>query len=670
MSELRYIKLGTEDYPFPIKFEQHQTGEVDPKTKEPVVVTNVTWAASEEDSFIIPTYREESVEELYGLFLRKVVADPNLLSEMTEIITRLDQSRTKIEDKSYSYTPMGAPGNGKTFLMRAIGEMVHPKGAMLINCKQLREAEEIYKKSEIGVSKSSKRKAIDAHIYMSNLGVKEFSDNTFAYMKRVLGNKIGYQEKRTQIDEDGNEKIVKITSIDWQNTDASADVIEQVCDYIIQKENISYNEEQGNIGITTVNGPLINALFDKNSPDYGRVLILDEYNRLPEGESLLTIQDFFSEPGKQTLELEGADGKVYTIKRKDIPKTFLFLGTANQASEEMGESARRQSRPEISRQGQGIDIKFISEPTKEDYISRTLKHLTGVPAYYTYMLSPEEFLNSPEALKAILKDQRTVGVSDEQIKELPREEMFNINHIDRTLRTAIAYGTLLYETDRVIQTLAKEEELPSAYTDYLKHEAVVDLRLIFKLLQHSKMEKAKGKTGNDAKNVLLQRRGRKKEEQDSDDVQYELEDRLKGGYKKYMLSRGYRLEQEVSERIIDLIKPKDISRKLKDATDIDQCCETIDGMIKGLSERAKGLKFEFAGYQGNDSVAKSYSAEEKDFPSVAIEGIKNLLVSSISEVYGKKLSSSSITDDEALQNAIDFLGKKKMEDSLSFQILI
>ena len=36
---------------------------------------------------------------------------------------------------------------------------------------------------------------------MANIGAKEFSDNTFAYMKRVLGNKIGYQEKRTITDE-------------------------------------------------------------------------------------------------------------------------------------------------------------------------------------------------------------------------------------------------------------------------------------------------------------------------------------------------------------------------------------------------------------------------------------------------------------------------------------
>ena len=40
MSELRYIKLGTEDYPFPVKFEQHQTGKKDSITGE--VIFNFT----------------------------------------------------------------------------------------------------------------------------------------------------------------------------------------------------------------------------------------------------------------------------------------------------------------------------------------------------------------------------------------------------------------------------------------------------------------------------------------------------------------------------------------------------------------------------------------------------------------------------------------------------
>ncbi|MBR5599301.1 MAG: hypothetical protein IKW39_04595, partial [Alphaproteobacteria bacterium] len=497
MRELRYIKIGTEEYPIPIKCEEYAVKNANGETE---VESRVVWANSEEDAFYIPTYREESDDVIYGMFKRKVESDPNMLDEMVELLTRLDPVRTKSENngrksqKSYAYTTIGTPGNGKTFMMQALGEIVHPKGAMLINCQQLREAEEIFKKVQIGVSKSSKRKCIDAYIYSTNIGEKEFSPNTVAYIKSVLGNDFCTQETR-----DGK----RITAIDWNNTDASADVIERVCDEIIQREGINYKEENGNVGITTTNGPLIEALFDKTNPNYGRMVILDEYNRLPEDDGLLTMQAFFSEPGKDKLELEGADNKVYTIRREDIPETFLLLGTANQAIEGMGESIKRQSRPVISRQGQGIDIKLISAPTKADYISRTLKHLTGVPAYYVYKADEDGYLKNPSYLKEILEDFRTVGLSKDEIKEIPKEEMYNIKHIDRTLKVATAYGTLLYETDRLIQELAHEDTLPMEYTEYLKHEAVVDLRYIFKLLQHSKLEKPQGESGEEVAKKLM-----------------------------------------------------------------------------------------------------------------------------------------------------------------------
>ena len=657
MRDLRYIKIGTENYPFPIGCEKYS--EFNPQTGKNENKIDIIWAASEEDAFYLPTYREESNDEIYGMFLRKVISDPNLLENMTDVITRLDQTRTSAESKSYAYTPIGAPGNGKTYLMEAIGELVHPKGAFLVNCKNLREAEEIYKKSQIGVSKSSKIKAINTHVYMSNLGVegKTFNSNTIVYMKSVLGNSICSQEKR--IDKATNQER-RITSIDWKNTDASADVIEKVCDEIIKRENIDYQEEKGNIGITTENGPLIEALFDPNSPDYGRILILDEYNRIQEGEGLLQIQAFFSEPGKKTLSLEGADGKSYTIQRDNIPATFLFVGTANQVSEESGESARRQSRPEISRQGQGIDIKYISDPSKEDYISRTLKHLTGVPAYYTFMLDPEYFMDNPRELSHMLKIQRTIGIKEEDIREIPKEEMFDIKHIDRTIRAATSFATFLYEADRCIQNLSKNGDLPTAYTDYLKYEAVVDLRYVYKLLQHSKIEKPKGKKGKDGKNAISLM-GRKKVTQDQSEIVDEMETRIKHSYKRHMLTRGTKLEREISEKINSMFRPKDLSAKLKESTDIEGSYKIINDVVNGLNEIAKGLKYEFAGYIGEDSVAKSYNAKEEDFPTIAVEGIKNLLVASISETYGTKLSPEDITDDDALQTALSLLNEENDE---------
>ena len=643
MSKIYKHKIGTEEYPFPIQIKKTNNSNGEPTTE-------VLWAASEEDAFYIPTMRECTTDEFYGKLLRDVISDPTLLQDMTELLTRLDVTRTPEDSKSYSYNPIGAPGNGKTFLMKALGELVHPKGAMVIDCKNLKDAEEIYKKTNIGVSKASKRKRIDAHIEMANRGEGEpLSPQAILYLKQNLGNDAVTQEVR-----DG----VKITAIDWQEADVSAEVLELVCDKVMQMENIEYKEDAGSVGLVTENGPLIQALCNEDSPDYGRLVILDESNRLPEGDALLTIQAFFSEPGAKKLVLEGADGKAFTIKREELPSTFLFLGTANQAMEEMGESARRQSRPEISRQGQGIDLRLISEPSRDDFISRTLKHLTGVPAYYTYMADRKHWDANPEALKDELMYQRTVGLSREQIKEIPKEEIFNIQRIDKVLKVSTQVASLLYETDKFIEVLSKDTSLPNEYTEYLKKEAVVDLRYIFKIIQHSKIDQAKGRTG---KGVFKRKKSETTTNQEN--IDYEISKRIAGRSKKHMLHRGTKLESELSQKIYNIIMPEDIDLKLQDSDDPKDAFQKIEKAYAGLMQTAKGLKFEFAGYQGKDSVSELYNAKESDFPQQVSESIKKVLLDAINETYNTTFREADVIDDEELAEALKMLSIEDNEQS-------
>ena len=139
----------------------------------------------------------------------------------------------------------------------------------------------------------------------------------------------------------------------------------------------------------------------------------------------------------------------------------MFLGTANQATEDMGSSAKELTKPMISRQGMGIDIRQIADAEKADYLSRTLKHLTGVPAYHVYMMDPETFDRNPEQLAETLMYFRTVGLTPEEKKKIPQEELFNIRHIDRTIKVATQYGALLSEAENIIK---KEIEGIPAYT--------------------------------------------------------------------------------------------------------------------------------------------------------------------------------------------------------------
>ena len=303
------------------------------------------------------------------------------MKDMTEMLLRLDKGRTPEESKSYGYTTMGAPGNGKTYLTKAIGALVHPKGALVVDCNNIDNPDELYKVTTFSVDETRKQRKIDARVKMGNMDPEQaLSQNAVAYMKKMFGNDVVTQETR-----DGK----RITAIDWNAVKGDSAFVEGVIDKVMEMENIPYEKDHSSLGFVVSNGPLLRALVDPDSPDYGRMVIRDESNRGPVVDAWLKIEAFFSEPGADELKLKGEDDKEFTIKRSDIPETFMFLGTANQATEDMGSSAKELTKPMISRQGMGIDIRQIADAEKADYLSRTLKHLTGVPAYHVYMMDPE-----------------------------------------------------------------------------------------------------------------------------------------------------------------------------------------------------------------------------------------------------------------------------------------
>ena len=636
MAQIYRHKFGTEEFPIPI---------IDK------VSGKITWLASEEDAIYIPTMRTDSKEAIYGRLIRQVVTDPTMMKDMTEMLLRLDKSRTPESSKSYGYTTMGAPGNGKTYLSKAIGSLVHPKGALVVDCNNIDNPDELYKVTTFSVDETRKQRKIDARVQMGNIDPEQaLSQNAIAYMKKMFGNDIVTQEMR-----EGK----RITAIDWGAIKGDTAYIEGVLDKVMEMEKIPYEKDSSSLGFVVSNGPLLRALVDPNSPDYGRIVIRDESNRGPAVDAWLKIEAFFSEPGADELKLKGEDDKEFTIKRSEIPATFMFLGTANQATEDMGSSAKEMTKPMISRQGMGIDIRQIADPEKADYLSRTLKHLTGVPAYHVYMMDPNTFDKNPEMLAETLMYFRTVGLTPEEKKKIPQEELFNIRHIDRTIKVATQYGALLAETENLILRTAKDDSFPERYTAYLESQAVVDLRYVFKLYQHSQIAQPKGKSGAG----VFAKLGHASKAQSQEEVEWEMSKRIAQREKKKLLVRGTMLENEVASKLKDMIIPDSINSLLRESENPEEDYKKIESLWKSLVQTAKGLNFEFAGYVGEDSVAKMYNARPEDMPNVELDEIKDVLISSIREEYkedlkGQHIAADDVFDDTTLLEATQMLAKE------------
>lgn len=631
MAKIMRHKFGTPAYPIPI---------TDKLTGETV------WLADEQNAVYIPTMRDEPKDRIYGRLIRQVVTDPSMMKDMTEMLLRLDKSRTPKESKSYGYTTMGAPGNGKTYLAKAIGELVHPKGAIVVDCNNIDNPDELFKVTTFSVDQTRKQRKVDAAIRMGNHDPENpFSQNAVAYMKKMFGNDIVTQETR-----DGR----RITAVDWNAIKQDPSYVEAVLDKVMEIADIPYEKETSSLGFVVSNGPLLQALMDEESPDYGRMVIRDETNRGPVVDAWLKIQAFFSEPGADELKLKGEDDREVVIKRSEIPDTFMFLGTANSATEEMGLSAKEMTKPMISREGMGIDIRQISDPEKADFISRTLKHLTGVPAYHVYMMDADYYDNHPEELSKTLMHLRTIGLTATEKRQIPQEEKFNIEHIDRTIHVAVQYGSLIAEAEQLVRKAIKDDSLPVAYTEYLKNQVVLDLRYVYKLYQHSKINHPISKTKG---RNLFQGLGSTETAQTQEEIAYEMNKRIANRERNNLLNRGTRLENEVAAKLHDMIIPDSINYMLKDSETPKEDYTKIEGLWNSLKHVAKSLKFEYAGYVGVDSVAGSYNALPEELPGFATKEIKTILTQSINQIYEETLSPDDIFDEETLSEAIELMAK-------------
>ncbi len=616
--KLHYHELGTPKYPIPVLRDG-----------------KVCFLASEETKITIPTYRKDSTDEIYGRLMRECVPDIGMLPIFEEMLLRLDPYRTSSEIKSYNYQILGTPGGGKTFLMKQIGALVHPKGAIHVECKRVQNPEEIYKQTTFNIDSEKKRRLIDARILLGNENPDEGLDpKTIDYLRRKFGSEIVMQEER-----DG--KI--ITAIDWNGIDKSADFINEILNKVIKMENIEVREGGNDMGFVIKKGPLLEAL-DPNSVNYGRIVLLDESNRMPE---LYDVLSFFSDANVDKITLKGEDDKDVTIYRRDLPPTFMLYETGNDAMDGMGDDINVMSKPALSRKASGIDVQTIPVPTQDDYIARTAKHLTGIPAMQIYKAAPEWFDEHPQELVDLLMNIRTAGLSKKEIKKIPTSQLINIRNFSEIKDVCACYGALMYQADRLIKTeLANEESnLPEKYKDYLETKALVDLRYVFKLLQHSKILRPQVSQEQDITNIMKAMNQTANKATVSDD----REEMREIQRYRVMFDRGILLENEIADRLHDLFMPANLDILL-DENDKSAGRNAVNELWGSLFRFAKENNFAFAGYEGEDSVANLYNVDKTDIPEYTAIKVRNVLVRSLEEHYQKELNGEKIGDDMPLND--------------------
>jgi hypothetical protein len=465
------IVLGAESTPLPVWDSQTgRTGAL----------------ASPESGIDFYTLNEKrDAQSIYADLMRNLPSR-SMLPQLIHELTERDPGRVDWDKHSFLCGYMGPPSIGKSFMIKTIGRLVHPRGCLYLNCKDI-DMGTIFCETVFDTSSANKEKAsIDAKILQGNQGGEGLSDDSLHMLRNALGDAFIEEER------DGK----KLISIDWNGIQVKGttpeeqayqkQVIHETMSQVCQNEHIVMSSEMGQIGITTRDGIAIRAA-DPKSADYGRPILLDEINRAKPG-TLQKLYEFFamlSDPKVERQQVTGGENRPFTFSREDLPVTYRMNFTGNPATQGMGSADM--DRPLISRFGVELDIRTVPDPALADYADRIAQSLTGVPLMQVYYSARPFFDKHPEKLVEAAKNFRLQGLSEAEKHNVPEEEMLNIEDAMRIMQLseqlAEFFGSLktVFNPESPAYRSGKFS-ISQEYETYLQG-LEVDLRLVSKLLE-------------------------------------------------------------------------------------------------------------------------------------------------------------------------------------------
>ena len=453
--------------------------------------TGVTGAlAGPASGITLYTAREDknginTAESIYADLMRNLPSRsmlPHLIHELTE----RDPGRVDWQKHSFLCGYIGPPSIGKSYMLKTLGRLTHPRGVLYLNCKDM-DMGSIFCETVFDTSAANREKAsIDARILQGNRDGKGLSADSLTMLRNALGDAF--------IEEDRGGK--KLTSIDWNGIKVSGktpedqnyqkQVIREVISQVCQNEGIVMNTDLGQIGITTRDGIAIRAA-DPNSADYGRPVLLDEINRAKPG-TLQKLYEFFamlSDPKVETFQVVGGENRPFTFRREDLPVSYRMNFTGNPSTRAMGSADM--DRPLISRFGAELDIRTVPDPALHDYADRISQSLTGVPLTQLYYSARPYFDENPEKLVETAKLFRLRGLSEADKLNVPEEELLNISQAKQIIQLSEQLAEFFASLKNVFnpdsQLFRGSKFAPSQeYESYLQG-VEIDLRLVSKLLE-------------------------------------------------------------------------------------------------------------------------------------------------------------------------------------------
>ncbi len=371
-------------------------------------------------------------------------------------------------------------------MIKTLGRLAHPRGALYLNCKDV-DMGTLFCETVFDTNGANREKAsIDAKILQGNKGGNGLSETSLEMLRHALGDAYSEETRgdKTLVSIDWNGIQVKGNTPEEQNYQKQVvrEAIAQVC----HNEGIIMGADAGQIGITTRDGIAIRAA-DPKSADYGRPVLLDEINRAKPG-TLQKLYEFFamlSDPKVDRHQVTGGENKPFTFYRKDLPVSYRMNFTGNPSTRGMGSGDM--DRPLISRFGVELDIRTVPDPALQDYADRIAQTMTGVPLTQLYYSARPFFDAHPEKLVETAEAYRLRGLTEDEKKNVPAEELLNIGQAQNIIQLSEQLAEFFSNVKHVFDpesAMYKKGNiaLSQEYESYLQG-IEIDLRLVSKLIE-------------------------------------------------------------------------------------------------------------------------------------------------------------------------------------------
>ncbi len=462
------ISLGTESYPL-IDFDEE--GVLGARTDETCPIHLETT--------LQPPKGVDLNDYVYGMYIRNIPTRSMLKSTNAEIDQR--NQLNDLDLRIYASGFLGAPGTGKTFFFNVLGRMMHEKGAILVDCSD-KDLKTLFENPTFDTQSANREKnALDAKIRLYNMGQKDsISQASLDKLKQIVGSAWHEDEGRITIDW----SAIHFDGNDMADYERSVKVFQNMLKEICKAEGLDVSGSSMNIGITMEDGELF-RVFDPQSPDYGRPIILDELNRAKYGtmDNLYGVLNFLNSPNMKTFKIKGANGRELTIDKSKIPQTFYLNFTGNQAIDGMGSQAFND--PFLSRIPEGFALKTIPDIKPRDMADMVCSYLMGISgttlseAFNVDLRNPDQLNN----FVAFLREARTIGLTEEQKRAIPESQLHNIDNAAKIIPLSLQLGKFFYELKQLAQgqgdyrKIWDNIDVPPELETYLKQKTV-DYRTI------------------------------------------------------------------------------------------------------------------------------------------------------------------------------------------------